>query len=53
MGRRGDECDASAADAAQVAREAGARRLTLVHMAPDADEAALLAQAPGATLGSI
>jgi ribonuclease BN (tRNA processing enzyme) len=50
-GTEGDEGDASAAEAAQVARDAGARRLTLVHMAPDADEAALLAQAPGATLG--
>jgi ribonuclease BN (tRNA processing enzyme) len=47
----GDEGDASAAEAAQVAADAGAGRLTLVHMAPDADEAALLAQAPGAQLG--
>ncbi|WP_028064070.1 MBL fold metallo-hydrolase [Solirubrobacter soli] len=47
----GDEGDASAAQAAQVAHEAEIARLTLVHMAPDADEAALLAQAPGATLG--
>ena len=50
-GTVGDEGDASAAEAAQVARDAGAARLTLVHMAPDADEAALLADAPGATLG--
>jgi ribonuclease BN (tRNA processing enzyme) len=47
----GDEGDASAAEAAQVARDAGARRLTLVHMAPDADESALQAQAPAASLG--
>jgi ribonuclease BN (tRNA processing enzyme) len=47
----GDEGDAGAADAAQVARDAVAARLTLVHMAPDADEPALLAQAPGASLG--
>ena len=47
----GTEGDGSAAEAAQVAADAGARRLTLIHMAPDADEAALLAQAPGATIG--
>lgn len=47
----GDEGGASAAEAAQVANDAGARRLTLVHMAPDADEPALQAQAPSATLG--
>lgn len=39
----GDEHDASAADAARVAREAGAGRLTLVHLHPD--------QAPGPGLG--
>jgi ribonuclease BN (tRNA processing enzyme) len=50
-GTEGDVGDASAAEAAQVAQDAGASRLTLVHMAPDADELALLAQAPGATLG--
>jgi ribonuclease BN (tRNA processing enzyme) len=47
----GDEGDASAAEAAQVARDAQARRLTLVHLHPRADEAKLLAQAPGARLG--
>jgi ribonuclease BN (tRNA processing enzyme) len=41
----------SPAEAAQVARDADARRLTLVHLHPQADEAALLAAAPGATLG--
>ena len=50
-GTEGDEGDASAAEAARVAEDAGAKRLTLVHMAPDADEAALLAQAPGASYG--
>jgi ribonuclease BN (tRNA processing enzyme) len=47
----GDEGDASAAEAAAVARDAHAGRLTLVHLSPDADEQALLAQAPGAELG--
>lgn len=47
----GDEGDPSAAEAATVARDAHARRLTLVHLAPDADGPALLAQAPGAELG--
>jgi ribonuclease BN (tRNA processing enzyme) len=47
----GDEGDASAAEAAQVAREASARRLTLVHLHPLGDGPALLAQAPGAHLG--
>jgi ribonuclease BN (tRNA processing enzyme) len=47
----GDEGDPSAAEAAQVARDAHARRLTLVHLNPRADEPALLAQAPGAHLG--
>jgi ribonuclease BN (tRNA processing enzyme) len=46
-----DDGNPSAAEAAQVARDAGANRLTLVHLAPDADEPALLAAAPGATLG--
>ncbi|HEY6891717.1 MAG TPA: MBL fold metallo-hydrolase [Solirubrobacter sp.] len=41
----------SPAEAAQVARDANARRLTLVHLHPQADEAALLAAAPGAALG--
>jgi ribonuclease BN (tRNA processing enzyme) len=50
-GPDGDEGDAGAAEAAQVARDAGAARLTLVHMAPDADEAALGARAPAAMLG--
>jgi ribonuclease BN (tRNA processing enzyme) len=50
-GTEGDDGDASAAEAARVARDAGAGRLTLVHMAPDADEAALLAEAPGSALG--
>jgi ribonuclease BN (tRNA processing enzyme) len=50
-GTEGDEGDASAAQAAHVARDAGAKPLTLVHMAPDADERALLVQAPGAALG--
>ncbi|MDA0160932.1 MBL fold metallo-hydrolase [Solirubrobacter ginsenosidimutans] len=43
--------DPSPAEAARVARDAHARRLTLVHLHPHADEAALLAAAPGATLG--
>jgi ribonuclease BN (tRNA processing enzyme) len=47
----GDEGDASAAEAAQVARDAHARRLTLVHIGPEADERALLAQAPAARAG--
>jgi ribonuclease BN (tRNA processing enzyme) len=47
----GDEGDASAAQAARVARDANARRLTLVHLNPDADEPALAAAAPGATIG--
>lgn len=47
----GDEGDASASEAARVAREAGAGRLTLVHLDPRADELALLAEAPGAELG--
>jgi ribonuclease BN (tRNA processing enzyme) len=50
-GPAGDEGDAGAADAARVAQQAGAARLTLIHMAPDADEAALRAAAPAATLG--
>lgn len=40
-----------ASGAARVAREANARRLTLVHLDPRADEPALLAHAPGAALG--
>ncbi len=47
----GDEGDASASEAARVAREAEPRRLTLIHLHPMADEAALLAAAPGAELG--
>jgi ribonuclease BN (tRNA processing enzyme) len=34
-----------------VAREAGARRLTLIHLHPRADERSLLAAAPGAEIG--
>ena len=50
------EGDATAAEAAQVARDAGARRLTLVHVNPRVpDEEALLADArrlvPAAVLG--
>jgi ribonuclease BN (tRNA processing enzyme) len=47
----GDAGDASASEAARVARESGAERLTLVHLHPLADEPALLAAAPGAALG--
>jgi ribonuclease BN (tRNA processing enzyme) len=47
----GDEGDASASEAARVARAANARRLTLIHLHPMADEAALLVAAPGAELG--
>ena len=47
----GTDGNPNATEAAQVAKDAGANRLTLVHLAPDADEAALLAQAPGALLG--
>jgi ribonuclease BN (tRNA processing enzyme) len=46
-----DDGNPSAGDAARVAHDAGVQRLTLVHLAPDADEPALLAAAPGATLG--
>jgi ribonuclease BN (tRNA processing enzyme) len=47
----GDEGDASAAEAGQVAREADVRRFTLVHLHPLADEPALQNQAPTAHLG--
>lgn len=53
--REGDEGDASARQAAEVAQAAGVQQLTLIHLDPRADEAALLADAravmPQAELG--